>query len=374
MGSPYSWHPGSPALSGRWTFSIPLYPDELLSSWLIRVALKHACSPLSLTNEIWPNFRAWTLDLDRGLSAQQLKNLSDISGIQEISISNTFLSNFATEIYSNKALPKGLWPWILSIGSRNRKHTSGLQTCNECANELNPYYKVESRFAWHTICEKHKTILIQRCHHCNSLINPITLEYSDKSISICSDCKKPLFHKNINSQNDAIDSELALQFQQTTDQVLIKKEAYYGEHRLSVSEWFQLCRFLVNIQHKNPRSTVEIFIESKSHTKTGLALEMLSTHDRIKLFKNVQQSLTISPTILMKKLSQAYSPSVLNDSRVLMPSFLKSHLPTHYLSSKRTRKGSQINQPDIPAPKSRTQVKQKWQRLLRKNNLNDEDL
>ncbi len=375
MGSSYTWHSGSPALGSRWTFNVPLYQDELLSSWLIRVSLKHACNPLSLTNEIWPDFRVWTLDLDRGISAQHLQKLSTVSGINEISIANTFLSNFVSEIYPNKSLSSGIWPWILSIGIRNRRYFSGVQTCSECLKEPNPYFKIQSRFAWHTVCEKHETLLTQRCPHCNSLINPINLEYFDKNLSICSFCKESLFYQETYHNNCSVDSTLALQFQQTSDQALIKKEVYYGEHKLSVSEWFQLCRFLVNIQHKNSRFTVDLFSSGNKHTQTGLALEMLSINDRFILFNNVQKSLSISPTALMKKLGQAYSYSVLNDPRICMPVFLKAYLPIHDLSGKRRIRGeSQIIEPSIPKPKSRIQVQQKWRRLMRKHHLNYEDL
>lgn len=377
MASTHSWHPGSPALNSCWTFNIPIHPDELLSSWLIRIALKHSTNPLSLTGEIWPNFRAWTIDLDRNLSDQKLHKLSLLSGVPFEAISRVLLKNYASHIIADNFLPKGNWPWILSIGSRNRKHSSGAQICPKCLNTLDPYYKVQWRFAWHTICEVHRTPLIQRCPHCHTLINPTNLKYYDQTISICYQCKKPLSEFENNHPVHSPSLDLALEFQQETDNVLRKREASAINSTLSVQEWFQLNRFLINITKKSPirlKNEINPHIPiNTTSTQTGLAIEMLSTQDRLSLLSCVQKLLTMPPSELISQLNHSISPSELHDPRILMPEFLKKHFQRSAVSTRKTNL-SHITPTSFPPPKSPTQVKRKWARLMRKYYLDYENM
>ena len=53
------------------------YQDEILSSWLIRTAISHGCTPLTLTHSIWGNsWRPWTTDFDLNIPKQKLISLS----------------------------------------------------------------------------------------------------------------------------------------------------------------------------------------------------------------------------------------------------------------------------------------------------------
>lgn len=377
MAPSYSWHPGSPALNSCWTFNIPIHPDELLSSWLIRIALKHACSPLSLTGEIWPDFRSWTIDLDRNLPDKHLNTLSVFSGVPSKSISNVLLKNYASCITMNNSLPRGHWPWILSIGSRNRKHSSGIQVCPECLNTSDPYYKTQWRFAWHTICEVHKIPLIQRCPHCNTLINPVNLEYCDQVLSICYHCKRSLSSSKINHNIHPSMLNLALDFQQKADNVLLRKKVNYKSYKLSIQEWFQFYRFLINITRKlsikQKINTSPNKAFNSTSTLTGLAIEMLSIQERLRLFSNTQKLLLMTFSDLMLILNQSVSPSVLHDPKISMPNFLKQHLQHPQVSTRQTY-SSNTTPTSIPPPKSPKQVKQKWARLMRKYYLDYENM
>ncbi|EPG5222612.1 TniQ family protein, partial [Acinetobacter baumannii] len=100
------------------------YEDEALSSWLIRVALESGCDPLSLTGLLWPKWRAWAVDMDKGLDQEYLDILVRKAGTSPDHF-NT--STFKTLFLQNSEI--NLEPWILALGTRNRKHKSGWQYC-----------------------------------------------------------------------------------------------------------------------------------------------------------------------------------------------------------------------------------------------------
>ncbi|RPD94881.1 hypothetical protein EGN69_01465 [Pseudomonas monteilii] len=81
MEASYTWHPGAHCLKPRWPLTPPILPDELFSSWLIRTAHAHVCSPSTLTASAWPKSHAWAVDLDRWHSWADFKALSGIVGM-----------------------------------------------------------------------------------------------------------------------------------------------------------------------------------------------------------------------------------------------------------------------------------------------------
>jgi len=81
MAAAYTWHPGTGVERPRWVRSVPMLPDEIISSWLVRAALAQGCDPMVLTGEIWPKWRIWTRDVDRFLDETPLTRLVASSGI-----------------------------------------------------------------------------------------------------------------------------------------------------------------------------------------------------------------------------------------------------------------------------------------------------
>lgn len=63
-----------------WALSVPLLPEESLSSWLVRAAMRQGCDPLSLTGAIWPSWRVWTRDIDREIPLTKIRPLVNASG------------------------------------------------------------------------------------------------------------------------------------------------------------------------------------------------------------------------------------------------------------------------------------------------------
>ena len=52
MSMSHRWHPGTDQLRGRWTLSAPHLPDEIASSWLVRLVFVQGLDVLSLTGDL----------------------------------------------------------------------------------------------------------------------------------------------------------------------------------------------------------------------------------------------------------------------------------------------------------------------------------
>ncbi len=171
-----------------WVTRTPLFQDEALSSWLIRVALGCGCDPLSLTGIIWPKWRVWTIDIDKGLNQEYLEILARKTAVSQDQLNNaTFKELF---VQNNELNPH---QWILALGTRNRKHSGGWQYCPKCLEE-DPvaYYHLNWRYVLHVGCTKHQLRLVDQCPHCHKAIQPRLLEAPDRTLSCCAICKKKL--------------------------------------------------------------------------------------------------------------------------------------------------------------------------------------
>ncbi|EMK9254587.1 TniQ family protein, partial [Acinetobacter baumannii] len=209
------------------------YEDEALSSWLIRVALESGCDPLSLTGLLWPKWRAWAVDMDKGLDQEYLDILVRKAGTSPDHF-NT--STFKTLFLQNSEI--NLEPWILALGTRNRKHKSGWQYCPKCL-ESDPvaYFRLNWRYVLHVGCIKHNQRLLDQCPHCHKAIQPRLLEAPDQTLSCCAVCKEKLFDVKAN----VIDHN-ALALQKDFDLFLKQGYAIYDDTLIPISEWLSVIQ------------------------------------------------------------------------------------------------------------------------------------
>ena len=243
MAAAYSWHPGSHAVGAQWPLPTPLLPDEILSSWLVRAALKQGCSPMTLAATLWTDWRMWTIDTDRNLSSGRLKVLSLRSGIREDFIRAATLAPTIGKT-QHRPLSKNItWPWTLTIGARNTKRRNGLQYCPLClTGDASPYFRINWRFAWHTGCERHQCALLDRCWYCQSPVEPHRLTELSSSAAVCSSCNKALAE---GPQSKGC--PYALAFQQACDQVLTTGFFKQPIGEGTLVEWFPLANFFVTL-------------------------------------------------------------------------------------------------------------------------------
>jgi hypothetical protein len=225
-------------LSAPWPVHVPLLPDELFSTWLSRAALAQGCDPMVLTGVLWPRWRAWTRDLDRGLSEDRLDALVARSGLCRSRLEGATLRPVIRAIAPHFVESKTSWPWVLAQGSRNRRRFGGLQYCADCLTEdAQPYFRRRWRLAWHIGCERHRCLLADHCGHCRAPVQPHRCRALDEVQTMCPDCRGDL--RAARTARACADT---LAFQRAADAVLVSGGGTWSGEVLELAAWFDAAR------------------------------------------------------------------------------------------------------------------------------------
>lgn len=367
MEKTFQRHPGASPVAPVWALPVPLLPDELVSSWLVRAALAHGCDPMTLTGWIWPGWRIWTGDPDREIAPERLNSLESISGISASAFRLSFLRPVVESATEERLETRRAWPWLLVLGARNRKRRGGLQFCPACLREGIPYYKMQWRLAWHTACEQHGTVLFDECPRCAAPVEPHRLEAGD-SIRRCASCGFDLSESESHTASGA-----SLTFQRLGDTASVSGEGKFGGERISGYEWFKLVRCFLSLSRRasaRPASgTARIFerlganIAGVSPPATGLAWEFLPAKERLALSEATVPLLEAgSEKLLEAMLAENLAASALLDRRIGAPDSLRHVLES--LVQYRGRRAKPVL--DRKGPCSRKVVERKFARLCRK--------
>ncbi|SSV54427.1 Uncharacterised protein [Acinetobacter nosocomialis] len=350
-----------------WVTRTPLFQDEALSSWLIRVALGCGCDPLSLTGIIWPKWRVWTIDIDKGLNQEYLEILARKTAVSQDQLNNaTFKELF---VQNNELNPH---QWILALGTRNRKHVGGWQYCPKCLEE-DPvaYYRLNWRYVLHVGCTKHQLRLLDQCPHCHKAIQPRLLEAPDRTLFCCAICKKRLPDVKANT----IDQN-ALRLQEDFALFLRQGYAIYANTLISISEWLNIIQFFNQFIRKVLRgplnskgwtflNALEIKVPPIQILSTGLVLSQLSVVERERIFSCVYQLLNISQIKFIETAcSLKMNRASFLDKRYQIPETLK-FIEEHIVKISRNYPLIKL-MPNVPKPSSKEAVQRRFMRLKKK--------
>ena len=222
-----------------WPHAPALLPDELLSSWLVRAGLEQGVDPLVVTGLLWPHWRCWTQDLDRGLDDERLGALRDATGVAPARWRSATLAPLIGSLYEIPAVARGSWRWVTTLGGRNRHRRGGLQCCPACLRgDATPHFRRPWRLAWHTLCERHGQGLADRCPACRAPLEPHRLEAFDGSADVCATCKRPF---EPSAGGPALPGASSLQH--AADSVLAGRGGVAHGDRSSAPDWFALLAF-----------------------------------------------------------------------------------------------------------------------------------
>lgn len=148
--------------------------DELLSSWLVRLAAAHGVMPYRFWSKVWPKALFWRKSkTDQQDDMEFLSFLSEKTGTPLERVLSTTLTEFCGLLYQ-KSLTNGYKSWIMPQGDlrlAKNKHFS-LHFCPLCLQEdETPYFRRSWRLSFFLICPAHKVLLLDRCSHCNEAVN-----------------------------------------------------------------------------------------------------------------------------------------------------------------------------------------------------------
>ena len=137
----------------RWPVSVDPLPDELLSSWLHRLALANGIAPRSFAGALGFDERMWSPRLDLCLPRHVAKLLADQTGLAIEDISGMTTSGGA------------MAPLLLPLrDSAHRNRSTWMQYCPQClAADDAPYFRREWRLASRVSCFAHGCGLRGRC-------------------------------------------------------------------------------------------------------------------------------------------------------------------------------------------------------------------
>ncbi len=171
--------------------------DELLSSWLVRVAKAHLTHTTSFTNMHFKEYKCniiWQRDLDIWCPEELIERISFKSGYSKDVIFNMTLRSLEG-IVADKITGKTNTVNIRALGNYcHIKTCGGLMFCPECLKEDKiPYFRKIWRLKKYTICKKHLIKLLDRCPNC---LSPLTISksFQEKDFRFCYKCGNKLFN------------------------------------------------------------------------------------------------------------------------------------------------------------------------------------
>ena len=370
MATAYAWHPGTGVERPRWVRSVPLLPDEIISSWLVRAALAQGCDPLVLTGEIWPKWRVWTRDADRFLDDAPLNKLIAPAGISLSCFRAATLKSVAERVTTGPLPGKAVWPWILALGARNTKRRSGLQYCPACLrNDRIPYYRLQWRLAWHVGCEHHHCAILDRCPHCAAPLEPHRLHAEDGHVAVCATCKGDL--RDVGAITPCSDDVMA--FQDAGDEAIRHGSGQFMAHRTETDAWFAGASFLSALLRRANRSDAEalhVFLE-----RMGVAVPELPLNPGtgVELLGTAERHLLLGALWKLMRADLSDVSLHLQESGITRQGFVSkgermpdlfAELFAQLPDNARGPKKQAVRDPGQPRP--RHEVMRMWQRLQRK--------
>lgn len=160
-------------LSGRYWPACPgPLPDELLSSWLVRLARANGQKLHTFCSLAWPRKQIWNGDPDKNADPVIVVTLARRTGTTPERAWATTLAAYAGLLYLRHNAA-GNTPWLMNIGVRHRlRRNAGLQFCPRClATDPQPYFRRRWRLSWVTLCGTHGCGLLDRCPRCEAVVN-----------------------------------------------------------------------------------------------------------------------------------------------------------------------------------------------------------
>jgi len=357
-----------------WAVPATIQPDELLSSWIVRSALANGCDPLAFADAIWPKWRMWCIDVDRGLPAIQMEVLAASSGLPTGAIAGSALASVAAKVSMGELPIKNFWYWILTLGCRNRRRYGGVQYCPGClAEDKLPYFRKHWRYAWHTVCLRHGVMLLDRCPGCALAIQPHRLTAESTSMGVCPICGSDLKY---GTKRRFLNGEHL--FQVAADDGLAHGGQFVHGVEVPIADWFAIARFywaFVRRMLGGRTESLVVFAQETGITDLKIRLGYSSIEnalatDRHGMFVGIHKIMTLS-TQEMKSMLEASGVTM----QAFCPNRMELPIALYDISSglvnrsvTRTRKLKNENNPS-KEPKSLRAVERMMHRLGRKGGI-----
>ncbi len=165
-----------------WSIHLKPQEDELLSSWIVRLAIAHGIKVHTFCSLVFGSKKQiWNRDIDRTTDKEVLETLSHKTATPFCQTQETLLSSYEGRLFESHN-PYGNTPYIMPLGIYHRIHREkGLQFCPECLKE-SPHYRKQWRLSCAVVCIKHQRLLNDCCPKCRAPVNFHRNELGKKEI------------------------------------------------------------------------------------------------------------------------------------------------------------------------------------------------
>ena len=157
-------------------------PDELLSSWFVRVAESNAIKLQTLSWMLFGYGKSpWNRDIDRLAPPWFLEAICAHTGIGYDEVYCTTLDSYCTRLYP-KRQSSGQLRWVLPIVSHGAARQGfGMQFCPAClAQDAVPYFRKPWRLALFTYCARFMAARCMTPARCAARLSPISGTTSER--------------------------------------------------------------------------------------------------------------------------------------------------------------------------------------------------
>lgn len=280
--------------SQLWPIHLKPKENELLSSWVIRLAHAHGYKTEKVCHMLFGRDHAlWSRDLDRLAPESVLSTLVAVTGTTADRARQTTLPAYAGLI-TERVNSNGYSPWIVPLHVYHRQRTKpGLMYCPSClGDDVDPFFRKTWRLGFITCCVVHGHDLRDTCEACDSAViphrvdvGPSGLRPRDRSFVRCWRCGHDL---RISSKR--VTEGSLLHFTQYLENVLNSGYVVLGENpNLHAVPYFSGLRILARIA-------------SKAHGLGRSAIELLQLSDRPAILQTMAKMLESWPESFLKTL------------------------------------------------------------------------
>ncbi len=189
--------------SPLWPIHLKPRANELLSSWMIRLAHSHGYKVERMCRILFGRDHAlWSRDVDRLAPSGVLAKLCEVTGAKPERANLTTLASYAGFL-SEQVPPGGHSSWIVSLHISHRQRIApGLMYCSRCLQHNDSaYFRRTWRLAFVTVCTEHGIVLHDTCWQCKSPVMPHRVDIGkrgatprDRSFVRCWKCGCKLSH------------------------------------------------------------------------------------------------------------------------------------------------------------------------------------
>lgn len=175
-------------IARKWLFTVEPFEDELLSSWLTRIAKANFTTLTALFSQNWGRKAYFNKDIDIYEYPEDFwKTLSVCTGVSVDRIKHMRLKSYEGYI-QEKISGHGRERWIITTSHEIRydKRSRALSYCPFCLQE-NPYYKKEWNLYFVNACTKHCCLLESQCPKCGTTLAPVYTQ-ADQGMDYCFKC------------------------------------------------------------------------------------------------------------------------------------------------------------------------------------------